>query len=238
MRIASRSRRDTRRNIPPSRCSGSQTKFFSRPRQTPMASPLGHSLIGLILARTHRVTPHGSTPLWWYAFAILAANAPDLDFLPGLFLDQPFRFHRGPAHSLMGAFVFGALVYALARGRTPRAGALAALGLGCYVSHLLLDLPGIPLLWPFSSAHLGLALPSLTEAIGWERTGGTAIFIDVLLSKAFVQTMIVEALVLLPTLLVVLGLMKLRHIGVLRARYRTHHPRREYKVKIYYVRSS
>jgi membrane-bound metal-dependent hydrolase YbcI (DUF457 family) len=146
--------------------------------------------------------------LWWYAFAVLAANAPDLDFLPGLLIDQPFRFHRGPAHSLVAAGAFGVIVYYLARRMTPRPGALATLGFSCYGSHLVLDLPGIPLFWPLSTAELGIALPSLGEAIGWERAGSTASFVAVLCSRALVQTMLVEALLLVPGLLVVWLLMK------------------------------
>jgi membrane-bound metal-dependent hydrolase YbcI (DUF457 family) len=185
-----------------------------------MASPLGHSLIGLILVRTQRAATVGGNRFAWYAFAMLAANAPDLDFLPGLLLDEPFRFHRGPTHSLVAACAFGAIVYLLARRMTSRAGAVAALGTSCYASHLMLDLPSIPLFWPFSSAYPAIAWPSIGEAIGWETAGSTAKFIDVLFSKPFAQTMVVEALVLLPVLLVVWVLTKPRQLPPMMARER------------------
>ncbi len=175
-----------------------------------MASPLGHSLIGFIIARAQCATPEVHNSFIWFAFAILAANAPDLDFLPGLLLDQPFRFHRGLTHSLMAACVFSGIVYLLARRMTPRAGALATLGFSCYASHLALDLPGVPLFWPFSSAHPAIALPAIGEAIGWERAGGTANFLDVLFSRAFFQTMAVEALVVLLSLVALRMLVKFR----------------------------
>lgn len=177
-----------------------------------MASPLGHSLIGLMLARSERATSQTCNRLAWYAFAVFAANVPDLDFLPGLFLDEPFRFHRGPAHSLLAACAFGGLVYLLALRTTPRAGTLAALGFSCYVTHLVLDLPGIPLFWPFSSVHPSIALPSLGEAIAWERAGSTASFLEVLFSRAFVQTIVIEALILLPALVVVWLAIKLHSL--------------------------
>lgn len=129
-----------------------------------MASPLGHSLIGLILAHTQRTPFLGGGRYAWYAFAILAANAPDLDFLPGFLLDEPFRFHRGPTHSLLAACTFGGIVYLVARKITPRPGAIAAWGASLYASHLVLDLPSIPLLWPFSSAEPAIAWPSIGEA--------------------------------------------------------------------------
>jgi membrane-bound metal-dependent hydrolase YbcI (DUF457 family) len=178
-----------------------------------MASPLGHSLISFILARTERTRLQAGNRFAWYAFAILAGNAPDLDFLPGLLLDEPFRFHRGATHSLVAACAFGGIVYFLARRMTPRAGALALLGFSCYSSHLVLDLPAVPLCWPFFSSHAAIALPSIGEAINWERAGSTANFIEVLFSMAFVQTMVVEALVLLPALLAVWALGKSRNLA-------------------------
>ena len=184
-----------------------------------MASPLGHGLIGLIIARTQRTTSQlGSRYFAWYAFAILSANAPDLDFLPGLLLDEPFRYHRGPVHSLAAAFAFGGLVYILARRRMSQARTLAALGFSCYSSHLLLDLPGVPLFWPFSWSQPALALPSIGEAVGWQRLGDTATFVEILFSRAFVQTMIVEALVLLPILLAVWALLKPRPSATVEAK--------------------
>lgn len=180
-----------------------------------MASPLGHSLIGFIIARTQRATSDAHNSFAWCAFAILAANAPDLDFLPGFLLDEPFRFHRGPSHSLLAACVFSGIVYLLARHMTPRAGALTALGLSCYGSHLVLDLPGVPLFWPFSSAHPAIALPSIGEAIGWERAGSTANFVQVLFSKSFVQTMVVEALVVVPILVALRVVVRFRRFSAM-----------------------
>ena len=98
---------------------------------------------------------------WGYLFAVVAANAADLDFVPGLMVGNVNLFHRGVSHSFAAALVFGllaGLVSRLASGTSWRIG-LAAIAI--YSSHLVLDFftsdiraPfGSPLLWPFLSDH-------------------------------------------------------------------------------------
>ena len=41
------------------------------------------------------------------ALYLFAANAPDLDFLPGLVVGDLSRFHHGPSHSVGFAILFG-----------------------------------------------------------------------------------------------------------------------------------
>jgi inner membrane protein len=131
-----------------------------------LASPVGHSLLGLaigtILGRSTAMSPWG-----WYVFCVVAANAPDLDFLPGLLSGDMNRFHQSASHSLVAALIFGAAaaLVALAFRRSPVRIGLA--GVALYASHLLLDLfiedkraPfGIPLLWPFASEHFAAPWP-------------------------------------------------------------------------------
>lgn len=85
----------------------------------------------------------------------LVAAAADLDFIPGLLLGSPARFHHAQSHSLtfaLAAAVLAALVASRARLRWAWIAFLA------YVSHLGLDLVtfddgapyGIPLFWPLS----------------------------------------------------------------------------------------
>ncbi len=123
-----------------------------------MASPIGHTIIGLGLgAGSARRRPSPG----WLLFAAFAACAPDLDFLPGLLSGDINRYHQMASHSLGAMLLFG-LVCGLTggyfRGNALGIGAGATL---CYGSHLAVDLfttdvraPfGIPLFWPLYSGH-------------------------------------------------------------------------------------
>ena len=131
-----------------------------------MASPVGHSLIGLTVAHlTGRRLPVAT---WgWFWFVLLAANAADLDFLPGLLLGDMNRFHHQASHSLGAAVIFGIVVAAFARRFSDSARAWGLSGSAIYISHLLGDLIaadygapyGIPLWWPFSMEYVISPLP-------------------------------------------------------------------------------
>jgi len=110
------------------------------------------------------------------AAAVLLANAPDLDFVPGLLSGHPGAYHRGVTHTVIAALAVAALVALGARlaGR-PRptwlgAGAWAG---AVYASHLLLDfftIDAVPpygarFLWPFSSAYYLAPVTPLPEII-------------------------------------------------------------------------
>jgi membrane-bound metal-dependent hydrolase YbcI (DUF457 family) len=125
-----------------------------------VATPVGHIVAGGIVARLVRangpVRPGIPGFGWWCAFAAVAA---DLDFIPGLLLGHPARFHQGASHSFAAALLTsGALALAITRGRGKPWLPWLALFLA-YSSHLALDLLGpdrrtpygIPLAWPFSS---------------------------------------------------------------------------------------
>jgi membrane-bound metal-dependent hydrolase YbcI (DUF457 family) len=98
--------------------------------------------------------------LAWLALIVVAANGPDLDFLPGLLIGDVNRFHHGPSHSIAAALIaavaagWGAV---LAGGRGARTALVVLLA---WSSHLLADYAaadpreprGVPLLWPFSDA--------------------------------------------------------------------------------------
>lgn len=95
------------------------------------------------------------------AVAIFAAVAPDLDFLPGIAIGDPNRFHQLGSHSLLASLLAG-MIAGLATVPTRwRAGVVGVTVGLAYASHLLLDYfthdpraPfGIPLLWPLSSEH-------------------------------------------------------------------------------------
>jgi membrane-bound metal-dependent hydrolase YbcI (DUF457 family) len=96
------------------------------------------------------------------AAAVLLANGPDLDFVPGILLGHPGAFHRGITHTVLAVVVVAAAV-ALGARLTGRRGwrAAAAWAGAVYASHLLLDfftvdaVPpcGARFLWPFSDAY-------------------------------------------------------------------------------------
>lgn len=125
-----------------------------------MATPIAHGLFGLGMGTLQRRSSAVRRAGSWYLFAIFAANAPDLDFLPGLLAGDINRFHQGPTHSLLAAIAFGLLACIAAWRRSDRRRLGAAAG-AIYGSHLLLDfftrdlrVPyGQPLLWPFSDQH-------------------------------------------------------------------------------------
>lgn len=87
---------------------------------------------------------------------LVVANIPDLDFIPGILVGDPTRFHHFESHSL-----FFGLVVSFLLSKISRAPFWALLLVG--LSHPLLDLltwdsygfysdhHGIPLFWPFSN---------------------------------------------------------------------------------------
>lgn len=137
-----------------------------------MATPLAHGIVGLAAGQFHG--PVGWGRSWrWYAFAIIAANAADLDFVPGLLVGDINRYHQLMSHSLIAAVVFGVLVWLFMRRRTEAPVRLGLLSGIIYASHLLLDgftydgssPVGVPLLWPFSQAYFH-APWTLFEGVG------------------------------------------------------------------------
>jgi membrane-bound metal-dependent hydrolase YbcI (DUF457 family) len=134
-----------------------------------MALCFSHTAAGILGYEAIRPAgPHRPALL---AAAVLLANAPDLDFLPGLAVGRPGLFHRGVTHTLAAVAVVAAVVWlgAWIRGAGREARRQAGLWAGAvYASHLLLDFftvdarppHGGPFLWPFSDAfHLSPVTP-------------------------------------------------------------------------------
>jgi len=140
-----------------------------------MATPVGHALAGYAIyrARPRAATEASNTPLF---IGLLLAVAPDFDFIPGLLINQPSRYHQGVSHSLGVALVVSiatTLCYALLTGQRQRKWHWLPFFFCAYASHLLLDLfgpdsrppYGIPLLWPLSDATY-LAPVTLLPGVG------------------------------------------------------------------------
>jgi inner membrane protein len=137
---------------------------------------------------------------------LIAANAADLDFLPGLFVGNLSKFHHGPSHSIGFAILFG-LVASLIF--TKRLYAFAV-GSGLYLSHILLDYLiqdpsppyGVQLLWPFSHAYL-MAPLVLFRPFNYRNSTTGAVAASIF-TQHNLLTITVEVLYLLPVLCLVL----------------------------------
>lgn len=127
-----------------------------------MALCLAHATAGYLAYEILR--PPGPHRPLLLAGAVVLANAPDLDFLPGLMLGQPFQFHRGITHTFLAVAVLAAFA-ALIAPRLPRPapwGGWVVFVAVAYGSHLLVDLvsmdttppEGTQMLWPFSDVYL------------------------------------------------------------------------------------
>jgi inner membrane protein len=129
-----------------------------------MPSPIGHCLMACSLYSDRSPVRRRS---WWTLLAfVFFANAPDLDFIPGLFLGHPQMFHRTLTHSLafaVGTALLSSLVFAW-KGRV-EAGRMGRLVFFALLSHLALDYfcspgkgSGLMLLWPLTAERF--AAPS------------------------------------------------------------------------------
>jgi len=120
-----------------------------------VATPIGHGLLGIaVLSLLNRQTTTNTLP--WYCFAVFAANAADLDFIPGLLLGDINQYHQGPSHSLFAACLFGVASMLLAPVLKLERITLGMVSTLIYSSHLVLDMFGqdrrepfgIPVGWP------------------------------------------------------------------------------------------
>ncbi|NOY62274.1 MAG: metal-dependent hydrolase [Gammaproteobacteria bacterium] len=173
-----------------------------------MATPIGHSLLALAVVRVfgNRTT----VPTWhWYLVAVVAANAADLDFLPGLLVGDINRFHQGFSHTLLAALIFAALCTFLHRFLACRAWQAGLTGGLCYASHLVLDFYchdgrapfGMPLLWPVSDERWNASF-SIFSGVTHGSSGDTiAVFVEDLFSLHNLIAVSKEALFMLPLLL-------------------------------------
>ena len=121
-----------------------------------MPSPVGHSLIGY----SFWVASVRSFPrLEGLVVCLLAANAPDFDFIPGIIAGHPNLYHHGISHSLGFSLLFAAtcsvVLYLLKPQELTKT---FTLFFGLYFSHAILDYfsidtswpYGAPIFWPFS----------------------------------------------------------------------------------------
>jgi inner membrane protein len=178
-----------------------------------MPSPVGHSLAGCII---YTIAPGMQGMARWQVIALylLAANAPDLDFVPGLLLGDVNRFHHGASHGVGFAVLFAALLsFALRIVRKQWRWRDFFIVFSLYVSHLVLDYLstdtgapfGVPFFWPVSNAYYIAPFVLFSDI---HRSNSTADFFYSLLSLHNLWSVTLELLVLSPFLLLALALRK------------------------------
>jgi membrane-bound metal-dependent hydrolase YbcI (DUF457 family) len=157
-----------------------------------MALCLAHATAGYLVYEALRPPgPHRPALL---AGAVLVANAPDLDFLPGLLAGTPAAYHRGVSHTLGALAVVSVAAWIAARLLRSRVAwwwGLAAAA--AYGSHLAVDwltvdaIPpyGIRLLWPLTGAWLHAPFSLFGEII-IDPSGRTAFLRSLLTPTALV----------------------------------------------------
>lgn len=124
-----------------------------------MATPYGHTLVGwslfnLFYPEADFFKRKGA---FVYGLIALGASFPDLDFIPGLILGEPSRFHHGFFHSVGAAAGMALIAGILITLIQPRNSLIKTGGfvLVLILSHLFLDFlteapKGFPLFWPFT----------------------------------------------------------------------------------------
>lgn len=134
-----------------------------------MPSPVAHSLLGLTLGlacalpRTswRRLFHEVHAARWLLLGAVFLANAPDLDYLPGLLVGDLNAYHHHYTHTIAWVFIVGAGFWLLVRCRRPVGWPLFAFVMAALLSHLVADVVtedarypyGVMLLWPFTDTH-------------------------------------------------------------------------------------
>ena len=147
-----------------------------------MALCCSHTAAGYVAYEA--VRPPGPHRPGLLVTAVALANAPDVDFLPGILVGHPGAFHRGVTHTLAAAIVVALAAWLVGRLRDPGWSPRVALWAGAiYVSHLLVDYftvdsrgpGGGRFLWPLSDAYWISPVTPLHEIV-IDRSGRAAFF--------------------------------------------------------------
>jgi membrane-bound metal-dependent hydrolase YbcI (DUF457 family) len=129
---------------------------------------------------------------------VVAGNAPDLDFIPGVLIGDPGHFHRGASHSLLAVVAFTGLMIVLTRCIGCRSHLRVGLVLGlAFAGHLFVDIfsswvddhSGVALAWPLSSYRLLSPYPIFK---GISLYPGTTTFLEGVLHRGNLYAMLWE----------------------------------------------
>ena len=127
-----------------------------------MATPYGHALFGLSLILFWRPRSNPQPGKGWkmYGSFLLLAVAPDFDFIPGIIVGFPGRYHQGALHSLGFALALALGVGWAAKWLSGYAfWPLSGFAFLLVFSHLALDFftedlrppIGFPIFWPLTA---------------------------------------------------------------------------------------
>ncbi|MEK9784651.1 MAG: metal-dependent hydrolase [Gammaproteobacteria bacterium] len=181
-----------------------------------MPSPIGHSLLAFTVAGCD--ARMGSSRLWWWLLILTAAVAPDFDFLPGILIGDPNRFHHGPSHSITGALLFALMVWLVVKPVGRREALILFL---VYLSHLVADMLaadhgapyGIPLFWPLIDDYFISPTPLFSNfSHGGRGEGLAGVLVDIF-SMPNLRAVAIEVLILGPLLWLVQRLRRRRLSG-------------------------
>jgi inner membrane protein len=133
---------------------------------------------------------------------LFAANAADLDFVPGLLIGDPDRFHHGVSHSL-GLAVLFALCCGSGRLLGPTFWGNVAAFFCLYFSHVAIDYfstdtsapYGVPFFWPLTNEYYIAPFAFLPDI---RRSSGTGEFFMSLFTLHNLWAVTVESIVIYP----------------------------------------
>jgi len=123
-----------------------------------MATTMGHSLLGyvlyLIFYKDYKLFKNWKI----IALYVFAANAPDLDFIPGIFIGDANKFHHGISHTLGFSILFALGMYVISKFKRKKDFMIFFL---LYFGHVLIDFLaadtsppfGVMLFWPFTKRY-------------------------------------------------------------------------------------
>ncbi len=171
-----------------------------------MPSPIAHSLLAIAAARL-LVPDAVPNPARWYALAVVAANAADLDVVAGALTGSINALHGGASHSVMAAILCAAVCAVPASRSLGGRARVASLVLAAYGTHIVLDLltgpvkrRGLPLLWPFTDAEWMFPWLPFDGIRHGGPSAGMNGFVEELISVENLRAVTFEAAVLIPVL--------------------------------------
>jgi membrane-bound metal-dependent hydrolase YbcI (DUF457 family) len=173
-----------------------------------MPTPIGHSLISTAI---YSGVNRKKLKLRWFDYLVFLFIGifPDLDFVPGLILGTPSRFHHGFTHSLFFGIIIGTitgLLYSKWKGKHWINYGLIFIGV--YLAHLLADFfavdtsfpYGEPLLWPFYNVYMLSPISMFSDVY---RSSVSHDFLISMFNLHNLQTVVIELLICMPIVVII-----------------------------------
>lgn len=170
-----------------------------------MATPFGHSLAGFAV---YTFAPSVNRDRLSLALlCVIMANAPDLDFVPGILAGKPALYHQGITHSIGFALLVSLGAAALYRIWGQSFFTIFISAFLAYLSHLAIDFfgpdgrppYGEPLFWPISDRYF---ISPITVFSGVHHVastfGSTQEWLRGILSAHNIRAIVLESVLILP----------------------------------------